>query len=409
MCPNCHYNIVLLFHGRWPCSPSPIRAIPPIRFVVSPLYPLANGVLAPRARSAVLVRRESLILVMRRLFSLDWRAALELLVQREAAVDGMLHFVQRNDTPERWRALIELAACFTRAGAQKAADGESRAPAPSAEGALRELLPMLEAAGVYAPQGGASRGDGKEPASAQELLLQLRATAQGALDELATHVLPKMIRSAACYPMLESLISGEALSLEEQRAWFWEGAARLWDGVVDGGRLTAHNSAPNWLLEVATLGMQLPCLCSISDLSADDNPLIFVNDAFVATTGYTRSKALGRNCRFLQGSATEAQPADLLHQSLDSRSPCVVQLTSYRADGSAFPMLLAMRPLVSACRTYSFCVAFHREITPNQPARQLGMRLAHLLSLLPDIPSVKSPNSPRRTSLRGGRGRGARA
>ena len=42
----------------------------------------------------------------------------------------------------------------------------------------------------------------------------------------------------------------------------------------------------------------------ITDLHQDDNPLIFVNQGFTTTTGYTSEEVIGKNCRFLQGRDT---------------------------------------------------------------------------------------------------------
>ena len=39
----------------------------------------------------------------------------------------------------------------------------------------------------------------------------------------------------------------------------------------------------------------------VSNLSARNQPLVYVSDAFLALTGYTLGEVLGRNCNFLQG------------------------------------------------------------------------------------------------------------
>ena len=38
----------------------------------------------------------------------------------------------------------------------------------------------------------------------------------------------------------------------------------------------------------------------------DDNPIVFVNDAFLRLTGYGRDEIMGHNCRFLQGVQTDS-------------------------------------------------------------------------------------------------------
>ena len=43
----------------------------------------------------------------------------------------------------------------------------------------------------------------------------------------------------------------------------------------------------------------------ITDPRQDDNPIVFVNDAFASITGCDRDEIMGTNCRFLQGEGTD--------------------------------------------------------------------------------------------------------
>jgi len=49
-----------------------------------------------------------------------------------------------------------------------------------------------------------------------------------------------------------------------------------------------------------------PIASVISNPRLPDNPIVAVNDAFEALTGYDREYIVGRNCRFLAGEATES-------------------------------------------------------------------------------------------------------
>ena len=44
---------------------------------------------------------------------------------------------------------------------------------------------------------------------------------------------------------------------------------------------------------------------TITDPRQPDNPLVWVNPSFTRVTGYEADEAIGRNCRFLQGPATD--------------------------------------------------------------------------------------------------------
>jgi len=62
---------------------------------------------------------------------------------------------------------------------------------------------------------------------------------------------------------------------------------------------------------------------TISDASLPDNPLIYVNDAFVTMTGYTLEESLHSNCRYLQGEGTSAGSVDLIRTALRNQKPSV--------------------------------------------------------------------------------------
>ena len=74
---------------------------------------------------------------------------------------------------------------------------------------------------------------------------------------------------------------------------------------------------------------------AISDPSLPDNPIVYVNPAFEALTGYARQEVLGRNCRFLQGPLTDGAELARLRGAIAMRTKVSVDLLNYRKDGSA--------------------------------------------------------------------------
>ena len=58
----------------------------------------------------------------------------------------------------------------------------------------------------------------------------------------------------------------------------------------------------------------------ITDPAQYDNPIVFVNDAFLKLTGYTRLEVIGRNCRFLQGPDTDPVAVDRLREASGRRT-----------------------------------------------------------------------------------------
>ena len=84
---------------------------------------------------------------------------------------------------------------------------------------------------------------------------------------------------------------------------------------------------------------------SIADMRQPDQPLIYVNNAFTAITGYTRELAIGYNCRFLQGPDTDPAEIDRLRQCLRDGEAYTGELLNYRMDGSRFWNRLTLYPI----------------------------------------------------------------
>jgi len=83
----------------------------------------------------------------------------------------------------------------------------------------------------------------------------------------------------------------------------------------------------------------------ITDPRLEDNPIVFVNDAFAKLTGYTREETLGRNCRFLQGPATNTSDVEKVRQAIFARKPIEIDLLNYRKDGTTFWNRLLLSPV----------------------------------------------------------------
>jgi PAS domain S-box-containing protein len=73
-----------------------------------------------------------------------------------------------------------------------------------------------------------------------------------------------------------------------------------------------------------------PLATIVTDPRQPDNPIIDANEPFTLLTGYAREEILGRNCRFLAGSATEPEARRALREAVAKHQPIVVELTNYK-------------------------------------------------------------------------------
>ncbi len=86
----------------------------------------------------------------------------------------------------------------------------------------------------------------------------------------------------------------------------------------------------------------------MTDPNQPDNPIIYVNPAFEAITGYSASEVIGRNCRFLQGTDRNQPALSELRTAIQEQRECHVVLRNYRKDGSPFWHELYVAPVFDA-------------------------------------------------------------
>lgn len=114
----------------------------------------------------------------------------------------------------------------------------------------------------------------------------------------------------------------------------------------------------------AVRATRMPML--ITDPRQDDNPIVFVNDAFFRLTGYSRSETLGRNCRFLQGPGTNSADVGRVRDAIERRIPIELDLLNYRKDGSAFWNKLLISPVFDEDGQLTFFFASQFDVTPER-------------------------------------------
>lgn len=118
---------------------------------------------------------------------------------------------------------------------------------------------------------------------------------------------------------------------------------------------------------------ETPVGITITDPSFDDNPLVYVNDAFVRITGYDRDDILGRNCRFLQGPDSDPDAVAAMRDAIAAEQPVTVELVNYRADGSRFWNEVTIFPLRNDDGDVTHFAGFQNDVTARTEA-QLEVR-----------------------------------
>ena len=104
----------------------------------------------------------------------------------------------------------------------------------------------------------------------------------------------------------------------------------------------------------------------VTDPSQHDNPIVFVNDAFLKLTGYRRDEILGRNCRFLQGAATNDEDITRVRNAIARREAIEIDLLNYRKDGSTFWNRLLISPVFDTEGNLTYFFASQFDVTPDR-------------------------------------------
>jgi PAS domain S-box-containing protein len=88
-----------------------------------------------------------------------------------------------------------------------------------------------------------------------------------------------------------------------------------------------------------------PIASVISDPRLPHNPIVAVNDAFVALTGYPVEEIVGRNCKFLAGPATEPWLTEQIAAGIREHRPVLVEILNYKRDGTPFRNAVLVTPV----------------------------------------------------------------
>lgn len=120
--------------------------------------------------------------------------------------------------------------------------------------------------------------------------------------------------------------------------------------------------------------LRSPIASVISDPRLPDNPLVAVNDAFCALTGYDREEIIGRNCRFLAGPATEPWLTDRIREGTRAHRPLLVEILNYKKDGTPFRNAVLVAPLFDTEGELEFFVGTQVELMDGDPAPDSNRR-----------------------------------
>ena len=116
-------------------------------------------------------------------------------------------------------------------------------------------------------------------------------------------------------------------------------------------------------------------LC-ISDPNLPDNPIVFVNPAFLDLVGYAEEEVVGKNCRFLQGQKTTSESIDAVRLAIKEQRVDTVEIVNYRKDGTSFVNALQIGPILDDDGKLIFYFGSQLDVTEMRFAKDEARKLA---------------------------------
>ncbi len=125
------------------------------------------------------------------------------------------------------------------------------------------------------------------------------------------------------------------------------------------------------LLESVAVTANDAILLTKADSLDEPGPeIVYVNEAFTRTTGYSADEVVGESPRILQGPKTDRAQLNKLRAALSRLEPIRLELINYRKDGTEFWVELNLSPLLNEAGRCTHFVSVQREITERKRMEQ---------------------------------------
>ena len=109
---------------------------------------------------------------------------------------------------------------------------------------------------------------------------------------------------------------------------------------------------------------------AIADARADGHPLVFVNKAFEALSGYSSEEVLGQNCRFLNDEDPRSEIRSELRETVRENGTGTFVLRNKRKNGDPFWNELSLFPVIGADDAPEYLVATQTDVSMRVRAQE---------------------------------------
>lgn len=108
-----------------------------------------------------------------------------------------------------------------------------------------------------------------------------------------------------------------------------------------------------------------------ADMINEPGPeIVYVNDAFVKLSGYSREEAIGKSPRILQSHETDAATKTTIRKALQKQEPVRVTIKNYSKSGESYWLDLSIMPLKNDEGVVTHFMAIERDVTEHKILEQ---------------------------------------
>ncbi len=136
--------------------------------------------------------------------------------------------------------------------------------------------------------------------------------------------------------------------------------------IVISRDISARKKDEEWLRLMTSVIVNANDAILITEAEPINEPgprIMYANESFLRSTGYSLDEVIGQTPRILQGEKTDRAQLDKLRAALENWEPIVVEMINYRKDGSEFWVELSIVPVANERGWYTHWISIQRDVT----------------------------------------------